>query len=78
MRSDHDPNEKKLLIRLGKLLMTAAAEKKKSLERLAYEADISKGYIYDLAKGKGNPSILILNRLANALDFPLCKLFKRF
>lgn len=56
--------------------MAMSAEKQKSLERIAYEAGVSKGYIYDIAKGEANPSILILHRIASALDIPLSKLTK--
>ena len=54
--------------RLGNRIAEAAAKRKVSIERLAYEGGVSKGYLYDLVKGKGNPSIVILHRIAQALD----------
>ena len=74
MGLEESAGEKRLLARLGKVLMAASAEKRKSLERVAYEAGVSKGYIYDIAKGRANPSILILHRIASALDVPVGKL----
>jgi len=53
--------------RLGSRIAEAAANKKVSIERLAYEGGVSKGYLYDLVKGRGNPSIIILLRIADAL-----------
>ena len=53
--------------RLGKNLQRLVAERKMSLERFAYENDISKGYIYDMAKGKANVSIEMLAKLAKGL-----------
>ena len=57
--------------------MEHATEKKKSLEKLAYEAGVSKGYIYEIAKGLRNPSLLVLHRIASALEMPVWKLIKR-
>ena len=74
MGPEESIEERRLLGRLGKVLIAISVEKKKSLERIAYEAGVSKGYIYDIAKGKANPSILILSRLASALDVPVWKL----
>ena len=74
MGLEESAEEKQLLARLGKALISFSAVKQKSLERVAYEAGVSKGYIYDIAKGRANPSILILNRISSALDIPVWKL----
>ncbi len=76
MASDEKVEEKRLLAKLGKALISTSAQKSKSLERVAYEAGVSKGYIYDIAKGKANPSILILSRLVSVFDIPLWKFMK--
>lgn len=55
---------------VGRAITARAAKRGVSIERLAYEGGISKGYAYDLIQGKGNPSLLILFRIANALDIP--------
>jgi len=51
-----------------------AAKRRVSIERLAYEGVVSKGYLYDLAKGVGNPSLVILLRIATALEVSITKL----
>lgn len=56
--------------------MALAAKKGVSIERLAYEAGVSKGYLYDLVKGEGNASLLILHRVSSALDVPPWQLIK--
>ena len=53
--------------RLGRNVTRYAAKRKITLERLAYENQISKGYIYDIANGKANVSIEILDKLARGL-----------
>lgn len=70
-----DSLEKRELKKLGQRICEYAAKRKKSIERLAYEAGISKGYLYDIAKGIGNPSALILFRIASALNIPVSQLF---
>ena len=63
--------------KIGIRISEAAAQRKISIERLAYEGGVSKGYLYDLVKGKGNPSITILSRIASALDMEVSELFTR-
>lgn len=67
-------DEKRLIKALGKRILEYASKRKVSIERLAYEAGVSKGYLYDLVKGNGNPSFVIMFRLASALDLPLSDL----
>ncbi len=70
-----DAQETRLLRCLGKRIVEQAAKSGKSIERLAYEAGVSKGYLYDIVKGKGNPSLVILSRIAAGLDVSLKELF---
>lgn len=63
-----DEEEDLFIKRVGKSIQSKAMKRKVSIERLAYEAGISKGYAYDIIKGKSNPSILILFRIASALE----------
>ena len=63
-----EKQEKAILRSLGKKIAELAAKQKISIERLGYEAGISKGYIYDIVKGTANPTVLILHRLASTLD----------
>jgi len=68
--------EKVLLRKIGQRVGEQAAKRKVSIERLAYEGDVSKGYLYDLVKGKSNPSIIILHRIASALEISISTFFK--
>jgi len=45
-----------------------------SQEALAFEAEIALNYLSGIERGKRNPSILIVNRLARALNVPLALL----
>lgn len=47
-----------------------------SQEDLALESNINKNYICDLECGRRNPSLEILERLADAFDITLEELFK--
>ena len=63
-------DESRSLKTIGRKIGEFAAQRKISVERLAYEAGVSKGYLYDIVKGKGNPSLIILFRIASALEIP--------
>ena len=43
---------------------------------LSLEAEVNKNYISDLERGQRNPSLLVLERIANALQIDLSTLFK--
>ena len=47
-----------------------------SQEDLALNANINKNYISDLENGRRNPSLEILERIANAFGISLAELFK--
>lgn len=47
-----------------------------SQEDLALIANINKNYISDLENGRRNPSLEILERIANAFGISLAELFK--
>lgn len=64
------------LKKLGRKISNLSGKRGVSIERLAYEGGISKGYLYDLVKGHGNPSALILFRIASALEAPITDLVK--
>lgn len=44
-------------------------------EKLAYENDISKGYMSDIENGKKLPSLRMLSQIAGALDVDIKELF---
>ncbi|NLI95082.1 MAG: helix-turn-helix transcriptional regulator [Erysipelotrichaceae bacterium] len=47
-----------------------------SQEELSFHAKINTTYLSDLENGRRNPSLNILNRLANAFNISLSELFK--
>lgn len=65
-----------LLKGLSARISMLAAKRGISIERLAYEAGVSKGYLYDVVRGVGNPSVIILNRIADALEVDISELLK--
>lgn len=64
------------LVQLGMRIRFLRKEKKMSQLDLSLESNVNKNYISDLEKGRRNPSILVLERIANALDVDLATLFK--
>lgn len=68
--------EIQFLQKVGRKIGQYTAKRGKSVEHLAYEGEISKGYLYDVVKGEGNPSLIILLRVTAVLEIPLWKLLK--
>lgn len=64
-----------LALRIGKKLKKLREERGWTLEKFAYENDVSKGYISDIEAGKRLPSLKMLNKIANALDVDIKELF---
>ena len=65
-----------ILIQLGKRIRYLRKTLKMSQLDLSVESDVNKNYISDLEKGRRNPSVLVLNRIAIALNIDLATLFK--
>ncbi len=61
---------------LGMRIAYLRGQKSWSQLDLALESNINKNYLCDLEKGRRNPSLLILERLAKALEIDLSTLFK--
>lgn len=61
------PEEKKVLVKLGKRIKEARLEQGVSQEQLAAEADLHRSYMWQLEKGDKNPTLIVLTRLAKAL-----------
>ena len=47
-----------------------------SIEALALEADINRNYLGDLERGARNPTLVVLNKIAKALEVDLSVLFE--
>ncbi len=65
-----------ILIQLGKRIAYLRKLKKMSQLDLSLESNVNKNYISDLEKGRRNPSVMVLNRIAEALEIDLSTLFK--
>ena len=74
--SRSDSQEIRFLRIVGKRILELCAKKGITIEHLAYEAGVSKGYLYDIANGNGNPTVVILHRIASALEIPMWNLVK--
>lgn len=49
--------------------------RKLTQEKLAFEAEIDLTYMGGIERGKRNPSLLVMARIADALSVPLVRLF---
>ena len=61
---------------LGYRIRYLREEKGLSIEALALEADINRNYLGDLERGTRNPTVVVLNRIATALNISLSALFE--
>lgn len=64
------------LLSLGKRIRYLRKQKGYSQEDLALECEINKNYLSDLERGRRNPSLLILDKVAKGLGVTLEELFK--
>lgn len=61
-------------ITFGKNVRRVRQQKKLTQEQLAFEAEIDLTYVGGIERGKRNPSLLVMARIADALSVPLPKL----
>ena len=61
---------------LGYRIRYLRQQKGMSIEALSLEADINRNYLGDLERGMRNPTLIILNKIAKALDIDLPTLFE--
>jgi transcriptional regulator with XRE-family HTH domain len=59
---------------LGKNVRRIRQQRKLTQEQLAFEAQIDLTYMGAIERGKRNPSLLVMARIADALAVPLPKL----
>ena len=65
-----------VLLQLGMRIRYLRKQLRMSQLDLAYESEVNKNYLSDLERGRRNPSVLILDRIAKALNIDLATLFK--
>jgi transcriptional regulator with XRE-family HTH domain len=59
---------------LGRNVRRLRLQKGLTQEELAFEADIDLTYMGGIERGRRNPSLLVMARIAEALSVPLTKL----
>ncbi len=62
--------------KFGKKIKELRLAKGLSQENLAFEADLDRTYIPSIEKGNRNISIVVIEKLANALNIPIEELMK--
>ena len=65
-----------ILQQLGKRIVYLRSEKGWSQLTLSVEANINRNYLSDLERGKRNPTVKILEKIASALAIDLATLLK--
>ncbi len=61
---------------LGARIRYLRQQKNQSIEDLALDAEINRNYLGDLERGSRNPTLLILNKIAKALEVDLATLLE--
>ena len=59
---------------IGRLVRQGRAKRGMSRRQLAHESDTSERYLAQIESGAGNPSILVLRAIADALELPIVEL----
>ena len=59
---------------LGRNVRRIRQQRRMTQEKLAFEAEIDLTYMGGIERGKRNPSLLVMARIAEALSVPLTKL----
>lgn len=61
---------------VGKNVRRIRQQRKITQEKLAFEAEIDLTYVGGIERGKRNPSLLVMARIAKALSVPLSRLIQ--
>ncbi len=65
----------KLAKRIGRKIKERRLQVGLSMEKLAYENDISKGFLSEIEAGKKLPSLKMLAKISDALEIDIKELF---
>ncbi len=68
-------NEFNIKEAVGKKIRKIRQRKKWSIEELSFRAELNKNYLGDVERGKRNPTLVILKKIADALEVKLKDLF---
>lgn len=64
------------IMEIGLAIRNIRKEKGVSQENLAYDCEISRSYMYKIEAGKCNPTLKVLEIIANRLDFKVWEIVK--
>ena len=72
-----DPAARAFLVEIGRLVRVGRAKRGMTRRQLAHGSGASERYLAQIESGHGNPSIIMLKSIAEALDVPLLELLPR-
>jgi XRE family aerobic/anaerobic benzoate catabolism transcriptional regulator len=72
-----DPADDAFVGAVGRLMRMSRAKRGMTRRQLAQESGASERYLAQIESGKGNPSVIILKAVAEALDVPIIALMPR-
>src|SRR5512145_2494682 len=72
-RADHEA----FAAAVGRLVRLARAKRGATRRQLAQDSGASERYLAQIESGQGNPSVIILKSIADALDLPIIELLPR-
>lgn len=73
---NHSIEEKNILVKFGSNVRILRNELRISQEELAFQANLDRGYLSDIEKGKRNVSLLCIIKISFALKVDVVKLFE--
>jgi len=72
-----EPSDAVFVTGIGRLVRLSRAKRGMTRRQLAQESGASERYLAQIESGQGNPSVLILKSIAQALDVPIIELLPR-
>ena len=76
-RAAEPPDHAVFVTGIGRLVRLSRAKRGMTRRQLALESGASERYLAQIESGQGNPSVLILKSIAQALDVPIIELLPR-
>src|SRR6266536_6587852 len=70
-------DQRALVAAIGRLVRLSRAKRGMTRRQLAQASGASERYLAQIEGGQGNPSVIILKSIAEALDVPIIELFPR-
>ena len=71
------PDQEAFAAAVGRLVRLARAKRGMTRRQLAHDSGASERYLAQIESGQGNPSVIILKSIAEALDVPIIELIPR-